>query len=174
MASVAPTSDLKTTQLYVLSSRKHRDTLKSALQRAKAERDRANVAFLQAQQWLKDSSDNIAKLEEELKEAQDEYMDAKGLSTQQMAEINVDESEDEEPRRKRSKSDGKYKKAPLITDLLMDMAKSGQLVDGKRLHQVDCDVGARDKAKFVNAMMLVQELWTEEEVSLCVFAHLVC
>jgi gas vesicle protein len=171
-STIAPTSDLKTTQLYVLSSRKHRDTLKSSLQRAKTERDRANTAFLQAQQWLKDANDNISKIEDELKEAQEEYMEAKGLSAQQMAEIHVDESEDEEPKKKRVRNstdggNGKYKKAPLITDLLMDMAKSGQLVDGRKLHEADCDVGSRDKAKFVNAMILVQELWTEEEVSLC-------
>lgn len=81
----------------------------------------------------------------------------------------MEESEDEQPKKRSRKSNGgeggnKYKKSPLITDLLMDMAKSGQLVDGKKLHEVDVDVGTRDRAKFVNAMVLVEELWTEEEV----------
>ena len=174
LASIAPTTDIKTTQLYVLSSRKHRDAIKHALQRAKSERDRANTSFLQAQQWLKDANDTISKLQEELKEAQEEYSEAKGLSAVQLADVNIDESEDEDEQPKKRKrgsgGDGKYKKAPLITDMLMDMAKSGQLVDGKKLHEVDCDVGSRDQAKFVNAMCLVEELWTEEEVSLsCVF-----
>jgi flagellar biosynthesis GTPase FlhF len=165
---IAPTSDLKTTQLFVLSSRKHRDAIKSTLQRAKAERDRANAAFVSAQHWLKDANDNVEAIERELKEAQEEYSEAKRLSSQEMAEIAVDESEDEDQPKKRSrKSDGisKYKKAPLITELLMDMAKSGMLVDGKKLHEVDIiDVGHRDKSKFINAMVLVEELWTEEEV----------
>lgn len=91
-----------------------------------------------------------------------------------MAEVQVDESDDEDSSKKRKRGStggGKYKKAPMITDLLMDMAKSGRLVDGKKLHEVDCDVGSRDQAKFVNAMCLVEELWTEEEVSLsCVFS----
>ena len=167
-APSVPTAELKSTQLYVLSSRKHRDVTKAALQRAINERDRANTAFLNAQQWLRDANDNITKLEEELKEAQEEYKEAKGLSYAQIADIEVEESEDEQPKKRSRKSNGgeggKYKKSPLITDLLMDMAKSGQLVDGKKLHEVDVDVGTRDKAKFVNAMVLVEELWTEEEV----------
>ena len=80
----------------------------------------------------------------------------------------MDDSDGNEdgPSRKRSrKNEGKYKKSPLITDLLMDMAKSGQLVGGKKLSECDADVNPRDKGKFVSAMALVEELWTEEEVS---------
>ena len=86
----------------------------------------------------------------------------------QLTNIQVDDSDGNEdgPSRKRSrKNEGKYKKSPLITDLLMDMAKSGQLVGGKKLSECDADVNPRDKGKFVSAMALVEELWTEEEVS---------
>ena len=90
------------------------------------------------------------------------------MSAQQLNEFQfqLEESDDEYSKsNNRERKGEKYKKSPLITDLLMDMAKSGMLVDGKKLHKVYVDVGARDKAKFVNAMMLVEELWTEEEVS---------
>lgn len=98
-------------------------------------------------------------------------MHAKGVFAKQfeLTNIRMDESENEDgnggsSKKRARRSEGRYKKSPLITDLLMDMAKSGQLEGGKKLSECVADVNPRDKAKFVSSMDLVQELWTEEEV----------
>lgn len=158
-----------TAQLYALTARKHRDAIRLGLQRARAERDRANLAFVQAEKWLSDINEQVTRMEEEAKDAQAEYLEAKTLTARLMAETGpLEESDDETSatdERKKTRKGEKYQKAPLIPDLLVEMAKRGQLVDGKKLHEVeDVNVNSRDRAKFVNAMVLVEELWTEEEV----------
>ena len=115
-------------------------------------------------------------MEDELREVQNEYLEARSLTARLMtgASMMLEESDEEndveENGGERPKSTGrlgqKYKRAPLITDLLVEMAKSGDLVDGKKLHEANVDINERDRTKFVNAMVLVEELWTEEEVRL--------
>ncbi|KAL7486714.1 hypothetical protein ACHAW6_012311, partial [Cyclotella cf. meneghiniana] len=166
------TQELATAQLYALSTRKHRDAARLALQRARIERDRANLAMVQAERWLQDANDNLAIMEEELREVQKEYSEARSLTARltaggfMMPEESEEENDAEENGGERPKSGRlgqKYKRAPLITDLLVEMAKSGDLVDGKKLHEANVDINERDRTKFVNAMMLVEELWTDEE-----------
>lgn len=63
-----------------------------------------------------------------------------------------------------SKSSSSSRKVPFVQDILMEAAKAGQLSDGKKLDDLDTDlVPRKDRSQFVNAMKLVEELWTEEE-----------
>ena len=58
----------------------------------------------------------------------------------------------------------KSQKFPYIEDLLISLAKSGQLHTGVKLHAASCNlVNKKDNYHFVNTMKLVEELWTEEE-----------
>ena len=61
-------------------------------------------------------------------------------------------------------SGGKNRKVPFIQDILVKLAKDGDLEDGKKLVDTDPDeVSRKDRSQFVNSMKLVEELWTEEE-----------
>eukprot|EP00804_Cyclotella_cryptica_P003495 CCRYP_002131-RA/>CCRYP_002131-RA protein AED:0.17 eAED:0.17 QI:134/1/1/1/0.5/0.4/5/1888/290 len=166
------TQELTTAQLYALSTRKHRDAARLAVHRARTERDRADLTHVQAQRWLKEANDNLTKMEDELREAHNEYLEARSLTARLMAgtAMTLEESEEENDveengseRPKSGRVGQKYKRAPLITDLLVEMARSGELVGGKKLHEANVDINERDRTKFVNAMVLVEELWTEEE-----------
>jgi hypothetical protein len=63
-----------------------------------------------------------------------------------------------------ARSDAKNRKVPFIQAILVEAAMAGGLRDGKKLEDIDSDLVARkDRFLFVNAMKLVEELWTEEE-----------
>jgi hypothetical protein len=62
------------------------------------------------------------------------------------------------------KKDRKSQKFPYIEDILVSLAKSGELHKGAKLSAADCTlVAKKDNACYVNTMTLVEELWTEEE-----------
>jgi len=63
-----------------------------------------------------------------------------------------------------ARSDAKNRRVPFIQAILLEAAMAGGLIDGKKLEDIDSDLVARkDRFLFVNAMKLVEELWTEEE-----------
>mmetsp|Transcript_29564 Transcript_29564/g.62716 ORF Transcript_29564/g.62716 Transcript_29564/m.62716 type:complete len:287 (+) Transcript_29564:105-965(+) len=180
---------LTTAQLYSLSSRRHRDESRESVRRAQEERDRAYVALEQSQRWLERANEHLERIEEGAREAHREYMDAKNLlvRVRQASSAAVemmggraaaaaaagDESSDDEAGmlglagRMSTGSyaaGGKNRKIPFIQDIIIEAAKSGELVEGKSLQDVDTElVPRKDRSQFANAMKLVGELWTEEE-----------
>lgn len=180
-----PTNDitaLTTAQLYSLSSRRHRDESRESVRRALEERDRAYLALEQSQRALERANENLERMEENAREAHKEYLDAKMLLSRVMqahvaaggGEVVVNHgnghsSDDGEVNhsifnsRLRKSEVGKGK-AARIDELIVHFAKSGDLCDGRKLFAVESDlVPKKDHAQFVNAMRLVEELWTEEE-----------
>jgi hypothetical protein len=76
------------------------------------------------------------------------------------------ESSDDEPMMAGCTSTGRKKsrKVPFIQVILVEAAKAGNLRDGKKLEDIESDlVDHKSRYVFVNAMKLVEELWTEEE-----------
>lgn len=56
------------------------------------------------------------------------------------------------------------RKVPFIQDIIIELAKKGELNDGKKLSDAETEmVSRKDRSMFINAMKLVEELWTEEE-----------
>mmetsp|Transcript_23013 Transcript_23013/g.47305 ORF Transcript_23013/g.47305 Transcript_23013/m.47305 type:complete len:284 (+) Transcript_23013:272-1123(+) len=180
-----PTNDLTaltTAQLYSLSSRRHRDESRECVRRALEERDRAYLALEQSQRWLERANENLERMEENAREAHKEYLDAKMLLSR-MRQSHVaagggdvvlnlgnghssddDEGNDKVFNPRLRKSDEGKGKAARIDELIIQFAKSGDLCDGRKLFTVESDlVPNKDHAQFVNAMKLVEELWTEEE-----------
>lgn len=174
---------LTTAQLYSLSSRRHRDESRESVRRAQEERDRAYVALEQSQRWLERANEHLERQEENSREAHREYMDAKNLlvRVRQASSAAIEmmggrvatgaESSDDEAgilgqMASRASAGGgrKNSKVPYIQDILVELAKAGELNDGKKLSDADADqVSRKDRSQFVNAMRLVEELWTEEE-----------
>ena len=63
-----------------------------------------------------------------------------------------------------STGSSKNRKVPYVQDILIELAKAGDLSGGTKLAAVDTELVARkDRSMFVNSMKLVEELWTEEE-----------
>ncbi|KAL7535346.1 hypothetical protein ACHAWF_005144 [Thalassiosira exigua] len=61
-------------------------------------------------------------------------------------------------------SGGKGRKVPFIQDIIVELAKAGDLYDGKKLTDAESElVNRKDRSMYVNTMKLVEELWTEEE-----------
>lgn len=78
-ATVDDLTALTTAQLYSLSSRRHRDESREYVRRARAERDRANVTLEQSQRLLERANEHLERMEENARESQKEYTDAKNL-----------------------------------------------------------------------------------------------
>ncbi len=58
----------------------------------------------------------------------------------------------------------KSQKFPYIEDILVSLAKSGELHKGTKLSSTECHlVNKKDNSQYVYTMQLVEELWTEEE-----------
>ncbi len=72
-------SALTTAQLYSLSSRRHRDESRESVRRAQEERDRVSMSLEQSQQWLERANEHLQRMEENARESQREYLDAKSL-----------------------------------------------------------------------------------------------
>lgn len=174
---------LTTAQLYSLSSRRHRDESLGNVRRAQEERDRAYLSLEQSQRWLERASEHLERMEENAKEAHKEYLDAKGLLTRVRlasssavdmmgGKVAAEELSDDEAgleaiiakKKKSATSSAKSRKIPFIQDVIIDMAKRGELVDGKKLTTAESEmVAKKDRTHFVQTMMLIEELWTEEE-----------
>lgn len=177
---------LTTAQLYSLSSRRHRDESRESVRRAQEERDRAYVSLEQSQRWLERANEHLERMEENAREAHREYLDAKNLLVRvrqsssaamemmggKSAAAMADDSSDEEggaafkPGRMSSGmgSGGKGRKVPFIQDIIVELAKAGDLYDGKKLTDAESElVNRKDRSMYVNTMKLVEELWTEEE-----------
>ena len=78
-ATIDDLTALTTAQLYSLSSRRHRDESRESVRRAQEERDRARVSLEQSQQWLERANEHLERMEENARESQREYVDAKSL-----------------------------------------------------------------------------------------------
>ncbi|KAL7534309.1 hypothetical protein ACHAXR_005781 [Thalassiosira sp. AJA248-18] len=175
---------LTTAQLYSLSSRRHRDESRESVRRAQEERDRAYVSLEQSQRWLERANEHLERMEEGSREAHREYMDAKNLlvRVRQASSAAVemmggrgagDDSSDDDAGglnlmagrvSAASAAGAKNRKVPFVQDILVELAKAGELTDGKKLADTDTDqVSRKDRSQFINAMKLVEELWTEEE-----------
>lgn len=169
-------TSLTTASLYSLSSRRHRDESRESVRRAQDERDRAYVSLEQSQRWLERANEHLERMEENAREAHREYVDAKNLLVRvrqascAAGVAGLEDSDDEDGgvlgmiSGRGGGDGGKNRKVPYIEDILIELAKSGDLTDGKKLHEADLDlVNRKDRSQFVNAMKLVEELWTEEE-----------
>ena len=174
---------LTTAQLYSLSSRRHRDESRDSVRRAQEERDRAYVSLEQSQRWLERANEHLERMEESSREAHREYMDAKNLLARVRQASSAasemmggagggagdDSSDDGEGvvlgmMTERKAEGGKSRKIPFIADILIQLAKAGDLNDGKKLSDADIDlVNRKDRSMYVSTMKLVEELWTEEE-----------
>mmetsp|Transcript_13732 Transcript_13732/g.23335 ORF Transcript_13732/g.23335 Transcript_13732/m.23335 type:complete len:283 (-) Transcript_13732:170-1018(-) len=178
---------LTTAQLYSLSAKRHRDYSREIVRMAQEERDRAHVALQEMQSRLERANEHLEKMEENSRDAHREYLDAKNLlirvrqssnSTVPPMNIALDDSSVEDilgiiskkPSGNTAASSGKSpggkksQKFPYIEDILVSMAKSGQLHKGTKLSLAECHlVNKKDNSQFVNTMKLVEELWTEEE-----------
>lgn len=176
---------LTTAQLYSLSSRRHRDESLGNVRRAQEERDRAYLSLEQSQRWLERASEHLERMEENAKEAHKEYSDAKGLLTRVRlasssavdmmgGKVAAEELSDGEAgleaiiakraKKKKGEPSAKSRKIPYIQEVIIDMAKRGELVDGKKLTAAESEmVPKKDRTHFVQTMTLVEELWTEEE-----------
>jgi hypothetical protein len=180
---------LTTAQLYALSSRRHRDQSREAARLAQEERDRAHIALEQSQKLLERAQGHFDKMVENARDASKEYQDAKELLAKvrqsttnpgSAVPLAVDYDDDDDilkilSSQKKKKGGGKgsssggtpgkkSQKFPYIEDLLISLAKSGQLHTGVKLHAASCNlVNKKDNYHFVNTMKLVEELWTEEE-----------
>ena len=127
---------------------------------------------------------HLEKVEENSRDAQREYLDAKNLllrvrqssSTNNSSagvpmNIDLDDSSVEDILGKISKkntnnnkSPKKSQKFPYIEDILVSLAKNGELHKGTKLTSTECHlVNKKDNSHYVNTMKLVEELWTEEE-----------
>jgi hypothetical protein len=117
-------------------------------------------------------------------EANKEYLDAKNLldrgrQSRCGGSVHaVDGSSDDKERissKKKGSSDGGggespkrslYQRYAHIEDILVSLAKSGQLHMGTKLSDTDCNLIDKKEHKiFVHAMKLVEETWTDEEES---------
>lgn len=173
---------LTTAQLYSLSARRHRDQSREAVRLAQEDRDRAHVSLQQIQAQLQRANEHLEKMEENARDAHREYLDAKNLmvrvrqSSNAAVPMNIalDDSSVEDilgiiskkpgSAAAGSKSPKKSQKFPYIEDILVSLAKSGQLHKGTKLSAAECNlINKKDNSQYVYTMQLVEELWTEEE-----------
>mmetsp|Transcript_7187 Transcript_7187/g.10467 ORF Transcript_7187/g.10467 Transcript_7187/m.10467 type:complete len:279 (+) Transcript_7187:122-958(+) len=175
---------LTTAQLYSLSAKRHRDYSREIVRLAQEERDRAHVAVQEMQRRLERANEHLEKMGENASDAHREYLDAKNLlirvrqsSGASVPPMNIalDDSSVEDilgiiSKKKDSntnngKSPGrKSQKFPYIEDILVSLARSGELHKGTKLSSTECNlVNKKDNSQYVYTMQLVEELWTEEE-----------
>jgi len=174
---------LTTAQLYSLSAKRHRDYSREIVRLAQEERDRAHIALQEMQTRLERANEHLEKVEEASRESHREYLDAKNLlvrvrqssgTNAPPMNIALDDSSVEDILgiiSKKNKDGGggkspgrKSQKFPYIEDILVSLAKSGELHKGTKLSSTECHlVNKKDNSQYVNTMTLVEELWTEEE-----------
>eukprot|EP00573_Skeletonema_grethae_P010335 CAMPEP_0201694440 /NCGR_PEP_ID=MMETSP0578-20130828/6716_1 /ASSEMBLY_ACC=CAM_ASM_000663 /TAXON_ID=267565 /ORGANISM="Skeletonema grethea, Strain CCMP 1804" /LENGTH=278 /DNA_ID=CAMNT_0048180127 /DNA_START=66 /DNA_END=902 /DNA_ORIENTATION=- len=175
---------LTTAQLYSLSAKRHRDYSREIVRLAQEERDRAHVAVQEMQRRLERANEHLEKMGENASDAHREYLDAKNLlirvrqstgASVPPMNIALDDSSVEDilgiiSKKKDSntnngKSPGrKSQKFPYIEDILVSLARSGELHKGTKLSSTECNlVNKKDNSQYVYTMQLVEELWTEEE-----------
>jgi hypothetical protein len=133
---------------------------------------------------LSTANEHLEKMEENARDAHSEYLDAKNLlvrvrqssNTAVPMNIALDDSSVEDILGIISKKPGsssaadggkspkKSQKFPYIEDILLSLAKSGQLHKGTKLSAAECNlINKKDNSQYVYTMQLVEELWTEEE-----------
>ncbi|KAL7495734.1 hypothetical protein ACHAWT_004301 [Skeletonema menzelii] len=175
---------LTTAQLYSLSAKRNRDYSREIVRLATEERDRAQAALQEIQSRLDRANKHLEKVEESARDSHREYLDAKNLllrvrqssnnSTAVPMNIALDDSSVEDilgiiSKKKDNNNAGKSpgrksQKFPYIEDILVSLAKSGELHKGTKLSSTECHlVNKKDNSHYVNTMKLVEELWTEEE-----------
>lgn len=130
------------------------------------------------------ANEHLEKVEENSRDAHREYLDAKNLllrvrqsSGASVPPMNIalDDSSVEDilgiiSKKKDATTNGgkspgrKSQKFPYIEDILVSLAKSGELHKGTKLSSAECHlVNKKDNSQYVYTMQLVEELWTEEE-----------
>mmetsp|Transcript_11199 Transcript_11199/g.16804 ORF Transcript_11199/g.16804 Transcript_11199/m.16804 type:complete len:232 (+) Transcript_11199:94-789(+) len=182
---------LTTAQLYSLSAKRHRDYSREIVRMAQEERDRAHVALQEMQSRLERANEHLEKMEENSRDdAHREYLDAKNLlirvrqsSNSTVPPMNSSVEDilgifSKKPSGNTAASSGKSpggkksQKFPYIEDILVSMAKSGQLHKGTKLSLAECHlVNKKDNSQFVNTMKLVKELYGRKKKNCSYVCH---